>query len=53
MNDAPPPSAPPAGDVAPVVRIAGVAKTFVTDHARVTTALQGIDLDIADQAVTG
>ena len=29
-----------------VVRIAAVDKTFVSDHARVTTALQGIDLDI-------
>ena len=31
---------------APVVRIAGVDKTFVSDHARVTTALEGIDLEI-------
>jgi NitT/TauT family transport system ATP-binding protein len=30
----------------PVVRIAGVGKTFVTDRSRVTTALQGIDLEI-------
>jgi hypothetical protein len=32
--------------VVPVVRIAGVDKTFVTDRSRVTTALQGIDLKI-------
>ena len=44
VNDAPPPLTP--GDLAPVVRIEGVAKTFVTDHARVTTALEGIDLEI-------
>jgi NitT/TauT family transport system ATP-binding protein len=30
----------------PVVRIAALDKTFVTDHAQVTTALEGIDLDI-------
>jgi NitT/TauT family transport system ATP-binding protein len=42
------PSAPPAppDPAAPVVRIAAVDKTFVSDRARVTAALQGIDLDI-------
>src|SRR5216117_2146399 len=30
----------------PVVRIAGVDKTFLSDRARVTKALEGIDLDI-------
>jgi NitT/TauT family transport system ATP-binding protein len=35
-----------AGAGSPVVRIAAVDKTFVTDRARVTTALQGIDLEI-------
>jgi len=34
------------GAAALVVRISGVDKTFVSDGARVTTALQGIDLDI-------
>ena len=34
------------GPTAPVVRIAGVDKTFVSERARVTTALQGIDFEI-------
>ena len=33
-------------DAAPVVRISALDKTFVSDHSRVTTALQGIDLEI-------
>ena len=37
---------PPAGAVGPVVRVAGVDKTFTRDGAVVTTALSGIDLDI-------
>ena len=36
----------PADPTEPVVRIAAVDKTFVTDRARVTNALQGIDLEI-------
>ena len=36
----------PQAPAADVVRISGVDKTFVTDGSAVTTALQGIDLDI-------
>jgi NitT/TauT family transport system ATP-binding protein len=39
-------SRPTPEQAGPVVRLAGVDKTFVSDHARITTALQGIDLDI-------
>ena len=39
-------SRPISQDAGPVVRIAGLDKTFVSERAQVTAALQGIDLDI-------